>query len=75
MEERRRIRTEKEKIGLDFMSTGLSGYNDCGSMDSIILALRTADAIDILEKSYTSLRLSGTIVVYSAIQMVTVFNN
>lgn len=52
------------------MKVGFLGFDDCGSMDSIILALRTADAIDILEKSYSSLRYSGTIVVYSAIQMV-----
>lgn len=68
VEERRRIRAEKEKLALEILKPCLK--TECGSLDCVILVLRTANAIDILEKTFNGLRLSGTIVVYSAVQAV-----
>uniref|UniRef100_A0A915D4H7 tRNA (adenine(58)-N(1))-methyltransferase non-catalytic subunit TRM6 n=1 Tax=Ditylenchus dipsaci TaxID=166011 RepID=A0A915D4H7_9BILA len=66
--ERKRIRLEREKMALKLMHKDTVGLEGCGTMDSIMLALRTVNAVDLLEKTYKSLRLSGTIVIYSAIQ-------
>ncbi|KAI1729815.1 gcd10p family domain-containing protein [Ditylenchus destructor] len=66
--ERRRIRLEREQKALNLLNEDSPGLEGCGKLDSIILALRNANSVEILEKAFKSLRLSGTIAIYSPTQ-------
>ncbi|TKR77216.1 hypothetical protein L596_018229 [Steinernema carpocapsae] len=39
-----------------------------GSIDSLVIACRNVDPVDVLEKTYTALQFSGTVVLYSSVQ-------
>lgn len=72
---RRKARKEREKLALDllYLNSKTCEEDDGGSIDSIVLAIYTMDGVSILEKVYSSLRLSGTVSIYSTFQQVIIY--
>uniref|UniRef100_A0A914CKF6 tRNA (adenine(58)-N(1))-methyltransferase non-catalytic subunit TRM6 n=1 Tax=Acrobeloides nanus TaxID=290746 RepID=A0A914CKF6_9BILA len=66
VEAKKRERLGKEKLAFELLRQ--PNPSEFGSLDSLIFVVRTLNPVDILEKAFASLKLSGTIVIFSAIQ-------
>jgi len=62
-------RTKREKKALSFLFPLPYDDNivtDSGTLDCICIAIRTTDPVDVLRNTFHSLRLSGTVVIFSS---------
>jgi hypothetical protein len=68
VEAKKRERLGKEKLAFELLKQ--PNPSEFGTLDSLIFVVRTLNPVEILEKAFVSLKLSGTIVIFSAIQQV-----